>query len=214
MNLLLGQASLSLLIFVCSPPAWPSPYPESALTCPWIFYWGVGGRPRPCGEEGPGPPCTAGAYTLDRAGCLQWRSTWPHQSLGAHPMCRSGCRIRPHPHPGVWWSVGHRRRHSEGPERCSSHWQLTVWCHWQPHSSPNQWRQRSPRWLKTQGPRGSGIPVQGSSLVAQGRLEGLCVGWQLNLGSRCGHWTYRAVQHLDDLWRRDEGMSSWKPCRH
>lgn len=46
--------------------------------------------------------------------------------------------------------------------------------------------------------------------MAQGRLAGPCVGWQLNLGSRCGHWIYRAVQHLDGLWRRDEDMSSWQ----
>lgn len=133
MNLVLIQASPTLLFSFHTPPTWSSPYPESALTCLWIFYWDAGWRPRPPGEEGPGPLCTAGAYMLGRVGCLQWRSTWQHQSPGAHPTCRSECHIPPRPHPGVWWSVEHRRIRSEGPGRCSSPWLSIVWCHWQPH---------------------------------------------------------------------------------
>lgn len=120
MKLLWVLDSMTLLLSLHSLPTWPSPYLESALTCLWIFCWDAGGRPRPPGEEGPGPPCTVGAYTQGRVGCLQWRSTWQHQSPGVHPTCRSGCRTPPRPHPGVWWSMEYRRRHSEGPGRCSS----------------------------------------------------------------------------------------------
>ena len=134
-TLLPVQDTLTLLTSLCNPPppTWSSPCPESTLTCLWTFYWSAGWRPRPPGEEDPGPPCTAAAYTPGRVGCLPRRSAWPHQSPGAHPTCRSGRHTPPLPHPGAWWSVGHHRRRSEAPGRCYSHWHPRVWCHWQPH---------------------------------------------------------------------------------
>lgn len=65
----------------------------------------------------------------------------------------------------------------------------------------------------SQGSRGNGIPVLDSSLVAQYRLEGLYVSCQLNVDSMYEHWTYTAVQHLDDLGKREDRMSWMKIFR-
>lgn len=176
MNFLLVYDFLTFPISFHSPSIISAPNREKALTCPRIFCWGVVMRLCLPGEVGPGALYTVGVYTPDRVDCPQWRSAWLHQSPDVHQEYRSGCRIPPHPHPGVWWSVGYHRKHFEDLKRCSFHWLSIVWHHWQLHWSPSQWRQRSPRWSENQGPRGTGIPARGSSLVAQDKLEGLCVG--------------------------------------
>lgn len=62
--------------------------------------------------------------------------------------------------------------------------------------------------VKDSGPRAAESQVKVAAL-------GLRAGWRdrvltAELGPRHGRWTYRAARHLDDLWTRNEDMSSGK----